>query len=81
MGKHTKNIDEFRNYSQSINEKWRQVADEFKNDNDFTTFLIHYFVAFLITDSSKWIDQADAVSWFRRYWDTKKEPIPLLDDI
>ena len=81
MGKHTKNIDEFINYSQSINEKCRQVADEFKNDNDFTTFLIHYFVAFLITDSSKWIDQADAVSWFRRYWDTKKEPIPLLDDM
>jgi len=80
MGRKTNDIDEFRIYSKSINEKWRLVADQFQNNNEFTDFLMHYFVAFLV-ENYKWIDKSGAVSWFRRYWDATKDPTNLLDDM
>ena len=81
MGKHTSDLVTFRQYSKAINEKWRLVSDQFRDDNEFTTYLIHYFVAFLIEDN-KWVDQNEAVNWFKIYWRKQSTPsADLLDDM
>ncbi len=82
MSKHTSDITTFRQYSDTINKKWRLVSDIFNDENLFTTFLIHYFVAFLVEDN-KWPDKGEeAVTWFRKYWEEQdQEAGDLLDDM
>ncbi len=81
MSKHTSDITTFRQYSDAINKKWRLVSDVFNDEAKFTTYLIHYFVAFL-TDFN-WPDKGEeAVTWFKNYWNNeKREASDLLDDM
>ena len=81
MSKHTNDISTFRQYSNAINKKWRRVSDVFNDESKFTTFLIHYFVAFLT--NYNWPDKGEeAVTWFKNYWqEEKREASDLLDDM
>tara|TARA_B100001250_G_scaffold314196_1_gene276372 strand:+ start:1442 stop:3397 length:1956 start_codon:yes stop_codon:yes gene_type:complete len=78
MRQYSDTREEFEANSEAISTIWREIADKFNNDKNFTTFLMHYMAAFHFTD--KWYSEDEIVSWFRVYGDGL-DPYDLLEDL